>query len=57
MVPGDASGTALMQQMLRFSADSYLFELPTDRQPRFDVAALSVEGDKLLGFTYYKFAF
>jgi len=32
-------------------------EHPTDRQPRFDVAALSVEGDKLLGFTYYKSAF
>ena len=32
-------------------------EYPTDRQPRFDVAALTVEGDKLLDFTYYKSAF
>lgn len=57
MVPGEAAVTAQKQQKLRFTAESYLLEHPTDRQPRFDVAALSVEGDKLLDFTYYKSAF
>ena len=57
MVPGEAAVTAQKQQNLRFTAESYLLEYPTDRQPRFDVAALIVEGDKLLDFTYYKSAF
>lgn len=57
MVPGEAAVTAQKQQKLRFTAESYLLEHPTDRQPRFDVAALIVEGDKLLDFTYYKSAF
>ena len=57
MVPGELAVTPQKQQKLRFTAESYLLEYPTDRQPRFDVAALIVEGDKLLDFTYYKFAF
>ena len=57
MVPGEAAVTPQKQQKLRFTAESYLLEHPTDRQPRFDVAALIVEGDKLLDFTYYKSAF
>mgnify|MGYP004687710495 FL=1 len=57
MVPGELAVTPQKQQKLRLTAESYLLEYPTDRQPRFDVAALIVEGDKLLDFTYYKFAF
>ena len=57
MVPGELAVTPQKQQKLRLTAESYLLEYPTDRQPRFDVAALIVEGDKLLDFTYYKPAF
>ena len=57
MVPGELAVTPQKQQKLRLTAESYLLEYPTDRQPRFDVAALIVEGDKLLDFTYYKSAF
>ena len=57
MVPGELAVTPQKQQKLRLTAESYLLEYPTDRQPRFDVAALTVEGDKLLDFTYYKSAF
>ena len=57
MVPGELAVTPQKQQKLRLTAESYLLEYPTDRQPRFDVAALIVEGDKLFDFTYYKPAF
>ena len=38
-------------------AESYLLAHPTEKQPRFDVAALTVEDDKLVDFTYYPSAF
>ncbi len=45
------------QQTLRLTAESYLLAHPTEKQPRFDVAALTVEDDKLVDFTYYPSAF
>ena len=57
MVPGELAVTPQKQQKLRLTAESYLLAHPTEKQPRFDVAALIVEGDKLLDFTYYKSAF
>ena len=57
MVPGELAVTKQKQQKLRLTAESYLLEYPTEKQPRFDVAVLTVNNDKLLSFTYYKSAF
>ena len=57
MVPGELAVTPQKQQKLRLTAESYLLARPTEKQPRFDVAALTVEDDKLVGFTYYPSAF
>lgn len=57
MVPGEAAVTPQKQKKLRLTAESYLLEYPTECQPRFDVAALNVSGDKLIDFTYYESAF
>ena len=57
MVPGELAVTPQKQQKLRLTAESYLLVHPTEKQPRFDVAALTVEDDKLVDFTYYPSAF
>ena len=57
MVTAEQAVTPQKQKKLRLTAESYLLEHPTECQPRFDVAALTTDGDKLLNFTYLRSAF
>lgn len=57
MVSGEQAITPQKQKKLQMTAECYLLEHPTEKQPRFDAAVLTVNGDKLLDFTYYKSAF
>lgn len=57
MVPGEWAVTSQKQKKLRLTAESYLMSHSTERQPRFDVAVLSVKNDVLTDFAYYESAF
>lgn len=57
MIPGEQAVTPQKQQRLVLTAQCYLQRYPTELQPRFDVAALTTEGDRIIGFAYYESAF
>ena len=59
MVSGEQAVTLQKQKKLRLTAECFLQEHPTLKQPRFDVAVLEVEENcgKLKNFTYYESAF
>ena len=57
MIPGEQAVTLQKQQRLVLTAQCYLQRYPTELQPRFDVAAVTAEGDRIIGFAYYESAF
>ena len=57
MIPGEQAVTPQKQQRLVLTAQCYLQRYPTELQPRFDVAAVTTEGDRIIGFAYYESAF
>ena len=57
MIPGEQAVTPQKQQRLVLTAQCYLQRYPTELQPRFDVAAVTTEGDRITGFAYYESAF